>query len=351
MAEQTLIADIFAEKININWLLQNDAKITLKDTKKSTMELFFVAQKIKSQLPKNAATGSVVSTLQKFITNGSRRTFYNWASSNFDFLRIFPRTGKAFMDRMPASGDVNFTLQLLSQATNKVLYEEQTTINKILNAKVGVEADKPLINVQVAIAQHEEMKAQVGTQAVFLPDGEQRVLAVCQLFATGMLTVMECCERNQISYDYFINTINQSEHCAKSYEQAIRIANLLNNGRQISLLDSALIQLLTERKHTTETIFYEKITIPGQIVPVWREKKKSISKRDLYPGELITIKALLLKNLHSITAAAGGDEFTNMTEEELANYILEQDNIKNIITEKVNRQNDIEKENAKKNAE
>ena len=319
------------EVLNYKWLRDNNSKLLIRGGKQ-TWELFFICKRIRTQIPFDINPTMVVSEIMAITPDLSRRTVFHWVHNGWSLEKCYPKVAKKFMEGLPETAKKKFFIQAHSKVPPYKFFGECEATIADVESKVLVKHEEPqIIDVQQAITEHTLIKAKVENPEPPPDDVEKRALDACQMFATGMVTIVECCESKGISYSVFTNVCNQSERCAKAYEQAIRLANVLNNGRQIALLDTALVHILTERKHTTETIYYEKVTIPGSMHPVWREKKKAVTKRDLLPGEMIMVKALLLKNLSSITMAVGGDEFTNMTEEQLLSFILEQDNIKALI--------------------
>lgn len=306
--------------LDIDWLRNENVQLRIEDMA-VPLRTFFISKFINRQLP-DYSRADVVKTLESVIYNIQRRTIYTWLQKSFDPNKAYPKHYKTYKSRLPESGKEEFTVQVLSKHKEP---KELASIKICLDAMEDA-AFKPIVRKNdidiVSVLQKKENFIQEAPVVFDSVDSmEELVVRLCEDFATGLITITEACERHGLTYLQFVEVITKSSHCQMIYEKASRYANMLQNSRQLTLVDNMIIQLLTTGQHVTVETKFEKYIVPGKLEPVWKEKYKTKKVRQLTPNELITLKMLLVKSV-AFGTMEESSEFASMSEEELMDYIV-----------------------------
>jgi len=262
--------------------------------------------------------------------------YYKWSKLNFDEQKITPITFRKVIKNK------NENVFIEAYKKNKLVHTFEINYATLLNwLELKNKKQHSIIDVEKVeeIRKKEEV---LSLQIIDLTTPEKIehvVREICHLFASGLLTIVEACERNKITYIQFLELLTQDDSYQKMYITACKLANHFHSSRQLSQIDSMIYNILTTGKSSTETISYEKKMIPGQLEPKWIEKRKTITKRDLSITEILLLKSLLNKVIDYNDIMPNNDEFSGMTDEQLLDYILErkdeiQHKIKQFNTEK-----------------
>jgi len=247
--------------------------------------------------------------------------YYKWYKLNFNESKIAPR----FYNKVAANPNKNILIEAYNR--NKLVHTFEINYTTLFNwyELKNKKQSQPIID----IAKVEEIRKKeevLSLQVIDLTTPEkieQVVRDICHLFASGLMTIVEACERNKITYIQFLEFLTQDESYHKMYITACKLANHFHSSRQLSQIDSMIYNILTTGKSSTETISYEKKMIPGQLEPKWIEKKKTITKRDLSITEILLLKSLLNKVIDYNDIMPNSDEFNDMSDEQLLDYIME----------------------------
>lgn len=306
--------------LDIDWLRNENVQLKIEDSK-VPLRTFLIAKFLKRQLP-DYTKADIVKILLSVIYNIERRTIYTWFQRNFEPSKAYPKRYKMYKEALPESGKEEFTIQVLTREKKpKELASLVICLDAMEDAvfrPVEIKNDISLVSV---LDKRENFIQSEPLVFDSIDSMEELVVKLCEDYATGLITITEACERHGITYLQFIEVINKSSHCQMIYEKASRIANMLQNSRQLTLVDNMIIQLLTSGQHVTVETRFDKYIVPGKIEPVWKEKSKVKKVRQLTPNELITLKMLLTKS-STFGTMEESSEFATMTEEELMDFIV-----------------------------
>lgn len=284
---------------------------------------FHVAKLLKAQLP-GMIRADLAAFLEGAIFNVDKRTIYRWLASGFRFEKMYPTAQKKYEEGLPGTASELFTIRVLTRGKSPKCVGECSATIPALEEVVLEKVEAPRgLNLKKVLEKREQM-LEAPPAPLALPsqqDEERLIVRLCEDFATGLITITEACERQGLPYLQFVDIISRSDAMRELYEQAVRIANSIQNSRQLTLVDQRLINLLSSGKHETEVIGYEKHIIPGQLEPRWIEKRKTITRRDLTPTELLMAKAMLVKSVMLSSVGADSD-LSGLSESELLEYIL-----------------------------
>lgn len=307
--------------LNTDWLRNENVSLRIEESNKIPIRTFFIAKLLKRQLP-DYKKADVVNFLLLTLYNVERRTIYTWYSSDFDPMKVYPAFYKKHQSRQPKSGLERFVVQVITREKKpKELGRVELCLDALETVSFRqVETNKPKLNITNIIDKRETFLEKAPPVNYDIKTMEELVVKLCEDFATGLITITEACERNGMTYIQFIEVITTSEYCRVIYEKAVRYANMLQNSRQLTLVDNMIIQLLASGQHVTETTTFEKIIVPGQLEPKWIEKRKQRTVKQILPNELITMKLMLLKS-YMVSSLEQGGEFGTYTEAELMDYI------------------------------
>lgn len=307
---------------NVEFLKKHNLQLEIVEGK-IPFRSFHVARLLKKQLP-GMAKADIANFLEGAIYNVDKRTVYRWLSSGFQFEKMYPSQFKKYEQGLPASASEAFRVRVLTRGKSpKVVGELEATIPALEEVVLEKVQSPKGINVSKVLEKREQMLEAPPAPVVFNEEAEMEKLIVrlCEDFATGLITITEACDRHGLPYLQFVDIISRSDAMREVYEQACRIANSIQNSRQLTLVDQRLISLLASGKHETEVISYERHIIPGQLEPRWIEKRKTITKRDLTPTELLMAKAMLVKSA-ALSSSGIETDLSGLTEAELLEYIL-----------------------------
>ena len=317
MAKEIKLIDV----INADWLRNENVMLRIEDSG-IPLRTFFIAKLLNRQLPEYKKSDKA-KFLLSVLYNVERRTIYTWLQHNFDPSKAYAKRYKNYQDKLPHSANEKFLIQVITKEKQpREIGSVDACIEAIENAVFGkVESNKPELNLKQILDKRTEFLDPKPLKFENVETMESLVVKLCEDYATGLITITEACERHGLTYLQFVEVITTSDHCNNIYQKASRYANMLQNSRQLTLVDNMIIQLLTTGTHVTETTTFEKYIVPGQLEPKWVEKRKQRTVRQLHPNELITLKMLLMKSF-IMDATEEGSEFSTMSESELMDYVV-----------------------------
>lgn len=307
------------EVMNLHWLQQQDVRLRVENSKVQ-YNSFFVAMVIKQQCEYLKAHEQI-KLLITLIDKLESRTVYRWNKGNYNLEDIYPSVYKRYStDKGELSMEV-FKIEVLNSTGESTGYAKATIaqLEALLLLPIPT---APILNVQKIVKTTDaDLQAIIDRPALsHTATFEEKFIRMCEDFATGLITITTACERHGISYLEFVQTITKDSHYAKIYNDAIRIAGVLQSSRQLTIANEKLTELLQSGWHYTETLRYKKKMIAGQLEPVWIEDGKSVTRRQITPTEIIMINASLFRYLNASSLNEQG-QANAMTDEELYEFL------------------------------
>lgn len=321
--------------LNYDWLKEHDVILSVEENTRFTFRTLFCCIVINEQLKHLSKPQSAKAIAHIF--NISDKTVKRWHDADWKINKIYDRQYKLFVTGQPKTGNELFEIKILSRdKKQKILGRCITSIGQIENTSFVDYGQSKVLFDPIKISQLRE--SEQTRQENYIVDlstdekVENVIRDICHLYASGLLTIVESCERYKLTYIQFLEILTKDELYYQMYQTACRLANQFHSSRQLSQVDNLIFQILAKGCTTNETVTYEKQMIPGQLEPKWIEKRKSVTKRDLSINEIMLLKSLLLKIVDISQLTTNTDEFSNMSEEELINYVNDkQDEIKSMV--------------------
>lgn len=225
-----------------------------------------------------------------------------------------------------------FTMYVVDRKTKKKIFTITTCIDEIESIHIWdpkVEGGGAELSLNNIINERQAIIEQEQPAVTLTPDKfltvEDQAIRICERFATGMYTIVEACEYYQVPYAEYVEWLAQSDHLKNIHDQAVRLSTIMNTSRQVNLLDNIIIQILTRGYTTEEVTEYDIITLPNG--EKHREPVRvKVSKKDLKAHELTHLKNVLTNPNRVMLPGEGTSDFSNMTDEELTNYINSKSN-------------------------
>lgn len=308
--------------LSIEWLQGAGLQLQVEDSKKTPFRSMHIADIMQKQVPGSNADKSKV--ICAHLHGIFLRPVQRWFKDRFEFQRMYGSAYKSYHSGLPGTSHARFKITVLTKDKEpKAVAEITASMDEIMSFtvyrhKLFSKHSKP----------EQEQKTIIPFPALLaIPAGpgeevqvtEELVLSICQTFADGTMTINEACAKFGVTYLRLVEMLAKSEYCMTMYEEANRIHKALQNSRQLGLLDNRIIEILERGTYVENVIHYKKVMIPGQLEPKWIEDKKTNRTRDLSIGEIITLKAILMRG-SSLSGRNAGDEFTHMSDKELLEY-------------------------------
>lgn len=320
-------------KISLNkilshaYLVENDYRLILPKGSAFLTHRTRVIRRIYEQLPTGLTVNNMATRIGDYTGNTNWLSVTKMINAKFQpttllkgrWLDVYKRDRKAI-------NSTPFILAVARRDTGKLVGDLQTTIDQVDTVPIKSEAAKPVLNVEKIIKQRNESieAGLVPVVEVLQPETvEDTALRICETFASGLLTINEVCERFGLNYLQWIELCQKNEFIRNTYEQAIKLANMFNHSRHITMVDSLITAMLAKGKHETTHIEYERVFTPGKLHPEFVEKKRKGTIRDFTPGEVAGLKALLLRS--AVIMPGGIDDLAGKSDDELWEIIRQND--------------------------
>lgn len=304
------------EILSIQWLIKNNAKLKVDSDRKPPSYYIFIGRILNRQLLDKDRHQRVQIFLQ-IMPDISRRTIYNWIACDFRIEDAYKSADKYYKE-IDTIKSQEFILKAID-VNGEDISSLTVSIFDIEGIKVDVK-QKPTIKVEKVLENREK---KLNTVEPIPPDKietlEEIGLAICEMFATGLSSIQDCCEKNNLNYLQFMELIQKSEYVRNLWDQSNMLANSFNNSRHQSMVNNTLSHILSKGYIEEVTYSYDKVIVPGSLEPIYVEKKKIVKHRNITPQELVSIKLML--NAQPFLDSNTADEFSRMTQEELVNFI------------------------------
>lgn len=313
-----------AKILSLGWLTEEDFKLVLPTGNKYVVHRARVFRRIYEQMDKGVSNNSASKHLAEYTTGSNWLSITKIIKATFNPANLL--TGKYLSSYKKNRKELNeerFVIKVIRRDTGKEIGYVDTCIDEVDTAGL-VASKKPVIDLSVVVEKRKRIqeKKEVTHELVVLDDSGTESLAVqiCTDFATGLITINECCDRYGITYLYWAELCQRSEYIRGMYEKAITISHFFNNSRQLTMVENIIVEMLATRKHKTVKRRYEWIHIPGKLERVRVQKGvEEETERDFTISELAGLQALLLRGAQLNPGVQ--DEFANMTDEEIMDFI------------------------------
>ena len=140
--------------------------------------------------------------------------------------------------------------------------------------------------------------------------------SILELFAGGMLSIIECCQRHHVKYTTFQSWLYQYPDIQSLYDEARGLAAYFAQASQVTSIDTMIAHIMNKGYTEIEDVFEVWVTSPEHPEGYWKPVKRRVSKKAIDIPALVQLRAL---HMASMTNPRSGqlDELTSMTTEEL----------------------------------
>ena len=245
--------------LNRMWLEKAKIQLCIQDGR-TQWRLFHVAKVLKSQYP-DLSREHTIRALANIFPGITTRTLYRWYNAEWQFVTMYEKAHARFIQGLPESGLDLFKIHVLKKGL--VIGYALACMDQ-LECVVLKEPPAPEVKPEPEKAEPIQMFPET-TRFAEPQTLEDLVIEVCKVFSSGEYTIIEACNKFGLTWIQFVETVGSNTYCANIYQTAIKIANMLQSSRQLTLADKNLIKLLEAGEHVTETIHYQKKMIPGQL--------------------------------------------------------------------------------------
>lgn len=170
------------------------------------------------------------------------------------------------------------------------------------------------IDIREALTREEESKQRTFTS---ITEIEEVALNICQMFASGRLTIYEVCARHQVSYLDFFKWVIGMESVRLMYEDAVKVSKFVSESQIYTVAINMVLEKLKAGYTSATDIVYDAIWVNG--IKRFVEKAKRTTTRDINISELIRV-LMVLKSETGVPAMEN-DDFAGMSDQELFDYI------------------------------
>jgi hypothetical protein len=312
--------------LSMEWLARNDYRLVLPTGNNFAAHRTRIIRRMWEQLDHGASKNSISKYLESYSSNTNWNSITKMIKADFQPVKLLK--GNYLMlykaDRKKVN-ETEFVLGIEMRTTGKLIGQLITCIDQVdlsnieHEEKQGIDIKRVIDKRNEALQLHQLPEPDLKD----LADGERLAMAVCEDFATGLMTINEVCGKYGISYLKWMELCQRSSYIREQYERAIQMAHWFNHSLQLTGVDKLLSESIQRGQFRRTVTHFVKKYIPGRLEPMKVETSSKEEVRDYTPGELAAMKALLLK---SITFNFGQrNEFDNMTDDELYQIIREAD--------------------------
>ncbi|RUP42321.1 MAG: hypothetical protein EKK63_01710 [Acinetobacter sp.] len=317
---------ILENVLSVVWLESNKMKVFIPNS--SIYINIAVSRLMYRQQQGNMNRMTKVRTIVSCFENVKERTLHTYVGKGFDSKVICSAKVLAFFNKnVKKISEEPLILVLKDRATGEVHGQVETTLSKLNSITVKSSDDKKPLDIKKIVTNREELleKAALPVEMTIetIEDIGKRV---CEVFATGAVSIIGACEKCGVDYFQWSNWLQKSTYLQGIHQQAMSIALTLNQSRHLSMLDNQISKLLDRGYYEEETFSFKAVIVAGQIEPTYTPVGKTIKRRDLSLGEMRELKRMLIDTM--IGGLQSKDEFASMTDEELVHYINKSSNQK-----------------------
>ena len=298
--------------LSVEWLKSNEFTISLPEEKPFRIRIISILyHQIQGKGPFRLKTilevisGIELRTLQRYRKETAGFTTNNpdhgkeKQNTNFEIM-VCDRAGKSRAGFL-------YTLNQLTHLDYSKSPQAKTLLDiSVVDSLRNQELEKPMVKVERTESQTEDAAR-----------------SICQRFAMGLYTIVECCETNGTTYIEFLQWVYVNDIVRQMFREANAMAVFANQSRQVTLVDNAIFAAL-QRGHTESSVttYIKKVT-PDHPLGIMVESGKKIIKKQFSPVELATLKALYART--SLTDdLVPVEEFAGWSAEQLDEYISDQ---------------------------
>lgn len=319
--------DFTPEKIlSMQWLTANNIALDIISVEiPKRYPLFFLCRALYRQIQHGKKT-VIADQVAKAMIDLSKRSIINYADQAFVFKKVFAKAYREYNARKEEFENTPFRLIGKSTDSGNQIFDFTVTISELQTLKFSKsQTAQPMhLNVKRVMNIRKEQIESAEREKESTPDRieniEEVALKICEDYAAGIYTITECCDTYGINYLIWVEWIQKNMYIRTVYEEATQIAAMLNQSRQLTMLDNIILGLLSKGVYEEKVIQYDKVFAPGSLEPQFVEKGYTIRKRDLSIGELSALKIMLSRNLIKLPQGQAED-FGGMSEAELVQYI------------------------------
>jgi hypothetical protein len=301
---KTMKKVITKQDFSVDWLLASKFYVDLPPGMISRiLVLGYLYRSIKS--------GNSIGILQEITKGISQTQLYAYRKNNFSV----------------SGGKIN-QLKLLENTLLKLNIKDRQTDRStghtltILHRELMEESESRTISIQKAkeirenLIKEEEQKTRKFNS---VNEIEEVALNICQMFASGLISIYESCSRYGVSYLEFFKWVIGMETVREMYEDAVRVAKFVTESQIYTVTANMVLERLKAGYTSSTDIVWDAIWVMGKKVFV--EKAKRTNTREITISELIRV-IVTLKNESGIPAI-DGDDFSAMSDNELFDHIKE----------------------------
>lgn len=300
--------------INPKWLIDNGYYVQLPSNKVHQV-------RVSAIIWGNTTGNKVKDRVDQFLkaTRGiETRMLHRYKSNNFAFNET--NLGKKMFskrDEVARFKKQSFHAEVKNKDTNLAEYHFRINLEK---AEEFTVPRKPLLNHEKIIkTRNDELDKPVVIENLTEEKKEKIARSVCELFATGIYSLPEACDRSNINYLTFL-TWTGNEFIRQMLVEANMIGRYLTSTRHISSADRMLTELLKSGKVSTITVHESRLLNQHCPEGVWIPDKRTTVERALDVKDLVLIKQIA-QNIQLPTF--GMSEAELMQDDELLRHIDE----------------------------
>jgi len=290
--------------LRIDWLTTNGYYIELPAGLVSRiLMLGFLYRQIKE--------GNGIAILQQITKGISQTQLYSYKRGNWSV------PGNKYNKLKLLENEI-LHLNIKDRKTDKLTGYTLTLVHKELMA----EPESKTISVQRAVEIREELvNEEEKKRRTFssVNEIEEVALNICQMFASGRITIYEACARFDVSYLDFFKWVIGMDPVKQMYEDSVAVAKFVTESQIYTVSANMILERLKIGYTTVTDIVYDTLWVNGQ--KEFTEKAKRTTTREISLSEMIRVISLL-KNVTG-APSIDQDDFSDMSDDDLFNYIKE----------------------------
>lgn len=285
-----------------------------------------VARLMWNQFSDIKKVGERSKAIEKYFDGLSQRTLDDYRRADFKVQNLKQLPNRKVDETSQETEDFKF---FIKDSSGKTLYFVTVTPEMVASMEDVMKPVEPMLKpetvkeAKVAIQTEKKERSEQYVNPIDPDDRIELARAILTQYATGLLSLADACERNNVSPMDFHHWMLLSREIKLMYSEASQIATFLNTEQIQHLANQRLINILEAGSVTNVKTHFELVKTPHNPQGEFQEVKKTEDKRAIRPSELAMLKRIISSDLN-LSFAGEIDEVEKMSNEELMQYIQEQ---------------------------
>lgn len=303
--------------LSIEWLQKNKYKIVLPGVRAFRIR---VAGILYHQLT-NRSNADRIRAIHSVLHSITKRSLQRYLKDSFEFTANVMDIAGAATDDLKSFYNDEFEV-MIRDHKGKITAGFVCTLDRL--TQMDYSENTNILDLdKVAEYRKKEMNRSIRIEDRTDKDIEDITRQICERFACGMFTIVECCDFFGIEYMDFLKWVYVNDMVRQLFMEANSLALFSNQSRQMTLVDVSLIAALHRGFTETTEIIYKKKPTPQHPEGIFVEIGKKVIRKDHSVGEMAQLRALFVRAVLT-EGMPQADDIEGWSDEKLAQYTREQ---------------------------